>query len=367
MEIFIGSSSESQKVMDWLAEIVEEEGFFPLRWNKTNLFDLGKPVWPQLVDISQRAVGCIIVMGEDDKVWSRGVVVDKPRDNVLLEHGLFTGSLGLSRSVICRSGSPKFASDLDGIVYLTLGKDKVEKTRNQIKHWLREIREAEDLKQNGKTDADRLARIRNGLTQVFHQHSDDLPSVRIVDHTLTITIDADGNCKVSEKRIHLAEDSSYAMELFTVFGDPPVVNTDQIKFSISAPDPSTSVVELPGIDRPGEKHFLVFFLPKIAAGDEIELDISWEWPGMWRSFGLYQPEVWAIDIPPRWAYQIVKVRMVVHPSLPSLAIRNIGQGGGCFQECKEDAQENLNYRVYSWTCEQPESGTKILLEIRPRS
>src|SRR5689334_23314630 len=114
MRIFLGSSREAsttgllRRVAGW----VESCGHEPLRWDEPGVFPAGSYTFPTLRRVAREVDGAIFVFAEDDKVWYRTDKAMQPRDNVLLEYGLFSGTLGEGRVAICRSGSPRTASDL---------------------------------------------------------------------------------------------------------------------------------------------------------------------------------------------------------------------------------------------------------------
>ncbi len=62
----------------------------------------------------------VFILTADDLISSRGVDSPAPRDNVILELGMFTGRLGRARTVILhpRENRPKLPTDLHGVVTL---------------------------------------------------------------------------------------------------------------------------------------------------------------------------------------------------------------------------------------------------------
>jgi hypothetical protein len=116
MEIFIGSSKEAIKVVDQIAVWIEEARHTALPWNEPGLFPPGEHTLQTLIGISKRVHAAILLFTDDDDVWYRGDAAKQPRDNVLIEYGLFVGALDPYRAIICRSGTQqKTASDLAGI------------------------------------------------------------------------------------------------------------------------------------------------------------------------------------------------------------------------------------------------------------
>ncbi|MCI5208329.1 MAG: hypothetical protein D3910_05945 [Candidatus Electrothrix sp. ATG2] len=142
MEIFLGYSSQRQDIADHLSVIIEENGMIPLHWNDPGLFRPNSSIFHTLIEISKRKTlkGAIFIFSEDDNISStgKGNLTLQPRDNVLIEFGLFVGSLGIHKSIICKYGSPKMAIDLAGIIYINL--NEKAKSKLELSKWLHEIK-----------------------------------------------------------------------------------------------------------------------------------------------------------------------------------------------------------------------------------
>jgi len=134
LKVFLGSSSEAKKEMAELAEWIEDFNHIPLTWTDPRLFPLGGTTFSSISQIAQTVDAAIFLFGEDDVTWYRGDKIKSPRDNVLLEYGLFSGSLGEQAVAIAKIGNPKLASDLEGVTYLSLNKKMAAK--NKLQGWL---------------------------------------------------------------------------------------------------------------------------------------------------------------------------------------------------------------------------------------
>jgi Predicted nucleotide-binding protein containing TIR-like domain len=147
MQIFLGSSLEAVKsgllleVADW----IEASGHEPIRWNQAGVFPAGRHTFATLRDIAGEVDGAIFIFAEDDKVWYREELTSQPRDNVLIEYGVFSAVLGQDRVVIVRSGAPRTASDLHGITYISA--ERRSRAEIEVGNWLRRIagREADSF------------------------------------------------------------------------------------------------------------------------------------------------------------------------------------------------------------------------------
>jgi hypothetical protein len=138
MKVFLGSSSEAAKrdVLSNLAYWLEDLGHSPVRWDDPGVFLPGQDLIARLREIAEEVDAAILVFSEDDQVWYRQAQVSQPRDNVLLEYGLFAGITGPSRVIVGRDGHPKNPADLGGLVHLDLAPERQAFARVQLRRWL---------------------------------------------------------------------------------------------------------------------------------------------------------------------------------------------------------------------------------------
>lgn len=141
MNIFIGSSTEAheQGILLEVAKIVEDCKMEPIRWNQSpSIFEAGKCTLENLEDmIHKRNIdGSIFIYSSDDKTWYRGKDVGRPRDNVIFEHGLFSGKLGRTKSIIIKYGNVELPTDLSGITYIDFSDGKKTKGEIDLRNWL---------------------------------------------------------------------------------------------------------------------------------------------------------------------------------------------------------------------------------------
>lgn len=152
MRVFIGSSNESSEAMAWVEKCIESAGHQPLRWDKKSLFPLGEYTFSRLIEISKTVDAAIFIFSEDDRIWYRMESTNQPRDNVLIEYGLFAGQLGTRKAIICVDGKPKTSTDLAGIINLDISKDNRRKAGNDIKQWLRSFEGSINNKDENKNE-----------------------------------------------------------------------------------------------------------------------------------------------------------------------------------------------------------------------
>src|SRR5437762_2909002 len=85
LNVFIGSSRESQAAMEEIAEWIEACGHTPRPWTDPGVFPLAGTSFASLHQVAKAVDAAIFIFGEDDKIWYRGDQTTSPRDNVLLE------------------------------------------------------------------------------------------------------------------------------------------------------------------------------------------------------------------------------------------------------------------------------------------
>ncbi len=120
-EIFIASSTQSRRVAETIATALAEAGYRPLRWWKA--FNAGDVTLFRLSDLAQRVDAAVFICGADDETWYRDEGHATPRDNVVLEFGMFYQALSPDRVIIVRQEGVKLPSDVAGITYLPLLND----------------------------------------------------------------------------------------------------------------------------------------------------------------------------------------------------------------------------------------------------
>ncbi|HET7544439.1 MAG TPA: TIR domain-containing protein [Polyangiaceae bacterium] len=135
--IFLASSIEATNQMDEIGEWIESFGHRPRPWTDKDVFPLNQSTLTSLHHVARQVDGALFVFGDEDKRWYRGTVVRAPRDNVLIEYGLFSGVLGQTSTAIATVGESQLASDLAGIAYVRLSERFAAK--NKIRDWLNRI------------------------------------------------------------------------------------------------------------------------------------------------------------------------------------------------------------------------------------
>jgi CRP/FNR family transcriptional regulator, cyclic AMP receptor protein len=114
--IFIGSSSESLKLANKLKACFAKDPFVAKVW-ANGIFTPGHSYIEALETEKSLADFAVLFLGPEDKVISRGIKADAPRDNLIFELGLFMGAMNSKRAlmVLPKGVHLKLPSDLDGI------------------------------------------------------------------------------------------------------------------------------------------------------------------------------------------------------------------------------------------------------------
>src|SRR5688572_10572136 len=114
--VFIGSSREALKIAQAVRKELSKE-FHADLW-RDGIFELGEDVLDELLRFVKSYEFAVFILSEDDFTESRKGRSKSPRDNVILELGLFLGALGRRRAfavlVPGKRTLPKMPTDLLG-------------------------------------------------------------------------------------------------------------------------------------------------------------------------------------------------------------------------------------------------------------
>lgn len=137
MKIFLGSSREGLADLKKIASWVKRAGHEAVPWNRPGLFPVGHYTFDTLNSIKDSVDASVFVFGGDDRAWYRSDSTLIPRDNVLIEYGLFVGVLEPSRVAICKRDRIRIPSDLLGVTYVDL-KDSA-RAQLEMREWFLRI------------------------------------------------------------------------------------------------------------------------------------------------------------------------------------------------------------------------------------
>lgn len=119
--LFIGCSTESLSVAREVQAGLNYDDMDTRIWSEPNIFSASSYPMEALEGQLEEADFALLVIGADDQVLSRGKTEDAPRDNVILELGLFIGAISRARTFMLqpRGADLKIPSDLLGLTPLT--------------------------------------------------------------------------------------------------------------------------------------------------------------------------------------------------------------------------------------------------------
>src|SRR5215204_147546 len=107
LRVFLASSGEATKYMDEIAECLRKEGVERvLPWTDKSAFPVGKTYIESLEGIVSRCNCALVIASPDDKTVTRGETELHPRDNVILEYGMFMTAFGRDRAALAIIGTP---------------------------------------------------------------------------------------------------------------------------------------------------------------------------------------------------------------------------------------------------------------------
>ncbi|MEZ5537943.1 MAG: nucleotide-binding protein [Thiolinea sp.] len=139
MKIFIGGASEDSENIREIEAWVSENDHDAWPWDKPGTFTIGTSTFPRLIEISRQVQAAILIFSPADLIYYRGDAAGQPRDNVLVEYGLFASALGPERCAIALVGDSKVASDLAGISVLDFRGKRKPRGRIELNIWLRKL------------------------------------------------------------------------------------------------------------------------------------------------------------------------------------------------------------------------------------
>src|ERR1700752_5046686 len=113
--IFIASAAESRAIAEAISLELEAHGYRPLRW--WTEFPPGSVTVDHLLKIARTADGAVFLCSGVDKVWYRLSETASPRDNVILEYGMFLSTLGLQRALLLKDEGTRLPSDIHAVTY----------------------------------------------------------------------------------------------------------------------------------------------------------------------------------------------------------------------------------------------------------
>ena len=143
LQVFIGSSTEAKRLAREVSRLITTEmpSASVIPWWDDRAFPPGPTLIESLEQLIKRTNAAIILATPDDKRIKRGSAVYLPRDNIVLEYGMFAAFHGRPRCGLATVEHPELPSDLDGVTRIRLrpargGRNFRQANRREIRKWL---------------------------------------------------------------------------------------------------------------------------------------------------------------------------------------------------------------------------------------
>ena len=132
--IFVGSAAETKELAASVARALADKGYRPLRWWLE--FPAGSITLDRLLEIAkEEADGAVFLFTSVDKTWYRGESLSSPRDNVVLEYGMFVANLGRKRTLILKDEGARLPSDITAITFVKIIDDVATVAERTVRHF----------------------------------------------------------------------------------------------------------------------------------------------------------------------------------------------------------------------------------------
>jgi predicted nucleotide-binding protein with TIR-like domain len=140
LTMFIGSSTQALNEVDVIAPALEGYGITVIRWDDPEHFPPAEDTLSSLLRLSETVDAALFLFAADDAVTVRGQPGSQPRDNVLVEYGLFLGRLGKANVAFYRKNGAKTPSDVDGLTHIRAPEGFNNQARLQLRAWIQTLR-----------------------------------------------------------------------------------------------------------------------------------------------------------------------------------------------------------------------------------
>lgn len=139
-KVFIGSSTQALGIAYIIKKILKDFGADVTVWDDKSVFTPGDNLIDALQKKAHQFDGGVFVLNKDDEITDRDRNAPKyiPRDNVLIEAGMFIGLLGKEAVALCTVPGTHETSDFKGIIKVEYNTRNFEKIETDLKKWLDE-------------------------------------------------------------------------------------------------------------------------------------------------------------------------------------------------------------------------------------
>lgn len=140
LNIFIGSATEQLDEVGEIAAAIDKMGHHAIPWDRADAFPPGAYTQRRLIDLAKQVDAALFVFGPDDRVEYRGEPATQPRDNVLMEYGLFLGQLPERNTAFYRKGATRTARDVDGVTAIAAPNGWNNLVERTLRTWVSGLR-----------------------------------------------------------------------------------------------------------------------------------------------------------------------------------------------------------------------------------
>jgi hypothetical protein len=121
IRVFVGSSGEARRQTDEIANCLKAEGADEvLAWTDPSAFPQGRTYIECLEAITRKSNCAILLATPEDRTEKRGETDLQPRDNIILEYGMFMTAFGRERTALAAIGQPRLPTDIRNVNHINL-------------------------------------------------------------------------------------------------------------------------------------------------------------------------------------------------------------------------------------------------------
>ena len=135
--VFIGSSTKALDKANTIKMILTNLGADVTLWSDDRAFTAGNNLIDELQKAAHQHDAGIFVLNDDDLILHTNSNNTQyiPRDNVLIESGIFIGALGKKSVALCTVPGIHETSDFKGILTIEYSGENFNKMKNQLEQW----------------------------------------------------------------------------------------------------------------------------------------------------------------------------------------------------------------------------------------
>ena len=150
--IFIGSSTLAKEKASYIEEILKDIGAEAEVWFDSDAFPSGKNTIDTLLEKTHKFDKAVFILNNDDKIVKKmGRKEYTVRDNVILEIGLFMGSLGKESVLLVNVENVHIPSDLAGVTRLVYDEKKRKHMVTVITEWYNRVIVTNNVMMNARS------------------------------------------------------------------------------------------------------------------------------------------------------------------------------------------------------------------------